>query len=175
MSKSKPTKLSDTQLVILSEAAERADLCIFPIPTSVKAMGGALSNVLKSLVARGLVAERPNDANTETRPPDQAGEHVALVITDAGLAALGIEATLPDPVPAESSVALPRSGTKAAVLTVQLLRPDGASLQELMDTTGWQAHSVRGFLSGTMRKKFGLNVISERLDGVRRYRIAASS
>jgi hypothetical protein len=55
-----------------------------------------------------------------------------------------------------------------------LCRPDGASLEELQAATGWQAHSVRGFLSGTVRKKLGLNLISDRAgDGTRRYRVAS--
>jgi hypothetical protein len=49
---------------------------------------------------------------------------------------------------------------------------DGASVEELMDATGWQAHSVRGFLSGT-RKKKGVTIVSEKHDGVRRYRTPA--
>jgi hypothetical protein len=60
----------------------------------------------------------------------------------------------------------------AAVLTL-LKRPDGATLPELMKTTGWQAHSVRGFLSGTVRKRLGLALISEAGDSGRRYRIDA--
>lgn len=60
----------------------------------------------------------------------------------------------------------------AAVLTL-LKRPDGATLPELMKSTGWQAHSVRGFLSGTVRKRLGLALISEADDKGRRYRIDA--
>lgn len=58
-------------------------------------------------------------------------------------------------------------------LCLELLsRPDGASLEELQAATGWQAHSVRGFLSGTVKKKLGLTLLSERAgDGPRRYRV----
>jgi Protein of unknown function (DUF3489) len=49
---------------------------------------------------------------------------------------------------------------------------DGASVEELQAATGWQAHSVRGFLSGTVKKKLGLTLNSDRArDGTRRYRI----
>lgn len=53
-----------------------------------------------------------------------------------------------------------------------LARRDGATLTELVAATDWQAHSVRGFLSGTIKKKLGLSVTSTRdADGARRYRI----
>jgi Protein of unknown function (DUF3489) len=66
-----------------------------------------------------------------------------------------------------------RPGTKAAIVTAMLQTPEGASVAELMDATGWQAHSVRGFLSGTLKKKLGYAVASEKHDGARRYRIPA--
>lgn len=71
------------------------------------------------------------------------------------------------------SQAKPR--TSKASLCLQLLRQTGgATLQDLMAATGWQAHSVRGFLSGTVRKKMGLklNAIAGD-DSVRRYHLAA--
>jgi hypothetical protein len=53
-----------------------------------------------------------------------------------------------------------------------LKRPDGATLKEIMKATGWQAHSVRGFLSGTLSKKLGLSLKSaKREDGERVYHL----
>ena len=67
-----------------------------------------------------------------------------------------------------------RQGTKTSVIVGLLRRDAGATLQELMDASSWQAHSVRGFLSGTLKKKQGLPVSSAKDDrGVRRYRILA--
>ena len=55
-----------------------------------------------------------------------------------------------------------------------LARRDGASLAELMTATEWQPHSVRGFLSGAVKKRLGIDVVSEKgEDGVRRYHVAA--
>jgi hypothetical protein len=51
-------------------------------------------------------------------------------------------------------------------------RPKGASIIDLTKATAWQAHSVRGAISGTLRKKQGLNVVSEKSGNVRLYRIA---
>ena len=53
-----------------------------------------------------------------------------------------------------------REGSKTAQVLDLLKRPGGVSSKELMETTGWQAHSVRGFLSGTVGKKLGLTVVS---------------
>ena len=68
--------------------------------------------------------------------------------------------------------ATPERGTKTAKILALLKRPGGASLEQLRKLTGWQAHSVRGFLSGTLKKKMGLRVASSKLqDGQRTYRI----
>jgi len=55
-----------------------------------------------------------------------------------------------------------------------LQRPEGATLAAIMKATSWQAHSVRGYLSGTLRKKMGLNVVATKAeDGGRHYSITA--
>jgi len=55
-----------------------------------------------------------------------------------------------------------------------LSRPEGASIEELIQATNWQQHSVRGFLAGTVKKKMGLSLTSSRVEGEpRRYKIAA--
>jgi hypothetical protein len=67
-----------------------------------------------------------------------------------------------------------RKGSKTAKILALLRRPAGASLAELRKVTGWQAHSVRGFLSGTLKKKMGLRIDSvSRSDGERVYRVNA--
>ena len=63
-----------------------------------------------------------------------------------------------------------REGSKSAAVVELLKRPDGASLKEIMKATGWQPHSVRGFISGTLGKKMRLKVESaKREDGERVY------
>jgi hypothetical protein len=56
-----------------------------------------------------------------------------------------------------------------------LRRKKGATVQQIMAETGWQPHSVRGFLSGTVRKKLGLQLTSEPSEAGRVYRIPAST
>lgn len=66
----------------------------------------------------------------------------------------------------------PKPGTKASVIVKKLCSARGATIEALVQLTGWQAHSVRGFLSGTVRKRLGLNLTSQvGKDGTRRYRI----
>jgi hypothetical protein len=65
-----------------------------------------------------------------------------------------------------------RHGTKTAKIIDLLKRPGGVTLKELMKATGWQAHSVRGFLSGTIGKELGTPAeSSKRADGERTYRL----
>ena len=69
-----------------------------------------------------------------------------------------------------------RTGTKQALLIDLLKRKNGATIDEAIAATGWQRHSVRGAISGTLKKKLGLAVTSENLEGRGRvYRIAATA
>jgi hypothetical protein len=63
------------------------------------------------------------------------------------------------------------AGSKQDSVLALFRRPEGASLDALVKATGWQKHSVRGFLAGMVRKKLKLPLVSEKVDGVRTYRI----
>ena len=66
-----------------------------------------------------------------------------------------------------------REGSKKGAILVLLRQPNGATMKDVMAATGWQAHSVRGFISGSIVKKMGLKVESQkRADGERAYSIA---
>jgi hypothetical protein len=68
--------------------------------------------------------------------------------------------------------AVTREGSKKAEVVALLQRKGGATLTDIMKATNWQAHSVRGFISGALGKKMGLNVVSVRRDdGERVYAI----
>jgi len=65
-----------------------------------------------------------------------------------------------------------RDGSKTATILEMLKRPGGATVKELIKVTGWQPHSLRGFISGTLGKKMGLTVTSTKgEDGERSYSV----
>ncbi len=66
------------------------------------------------------------------------------------------------------------AGSKQNNVLSLLRRPEGASLDALVKATGWQKHSVRGFLAGTVRKKLKLSLVSEKVDGARIYCVGAA-
>jgi len=66
-----------------------------------------------------------------------------------------------------------RTDSKQAQVIEMLRRRQGASVAAIMKATGWQPHSVRGFLAGVVRKKLGLTLVSEKSGDQRRYRIVA--
>ena len=193
-------KLSDSQLVILSAAARRQDGTVLPLPRSLKVNKAAATTVLKSLLKRGLVTERPAAADAAHWRETRDGGRTALAITDTGLQAIGVDVDRKTGQQSPSTKAPPkrrsrraerkpsgakpkggmspaavRPGTKQALLIDLLTRKKGATIEEIVEATGWQAHSVRGAISGTLKKKLGLAVTSEKPgDGPRHYRIVAS-
>jgi len=72
--------------------------------------------------------------------------------------------------PASSRLAS-RPDTKHARVIAMLRKPAGATIAAIMAATDWQQHSVRGFLAGVVRKKLGLNLVSDQTDEGRVYRI----
>ena len=72
----------------------------------------------------------------------------------------------------KAKIAPPARSNKQDQLIRLMRRPRGASMAEMTNATGWQAHSVRSAISASLRKRLGLAIASERKNGVRRYRIA---
>lgn len=174
--------LTETQSAILKAAAGRPGGNIEPLPPTLR--GGARAKVIECLLARELITQFQNT------------DHVEHHLTDAGFAAVGCQRKLPVPVAPdpeiEAAVAaagaqwqaddvqnldpIPRpirTGTKLVEIVDAMKRPGGATIAQMMAGTGWQAHTIRGAISGMIRKKLGYNVMSEKSpDGDRIYRIA---
>jgi hypothetical protein len=176
-------KLTDTQTSILKAAASRPDGTIEPFPPNLR--GGARAKVIEGLCARGLVV-------------DASGHHL---LTDAGYAAVGKRRPVPKGVQKmgphdgvakrdatddltkreaihalqrlEATAPTIRPGTKLAAIVEAMRHPGGATIAQMMAGTGWQAHTVRGAISGMVRKRLGYEVVTEKgTDGQRTYRIA---
>lgn len=155
-------KLSPAQALLLRTATRRADGRVIP-PETLR--GGARVKVLAALLQRGWI-----------EPADDGH-----VMTDAGYAAIGLQRPAPlDDVQSMDTTddlqlleGIPvRPGTKLAALVMVLRSPQGATSLQLMLATGWQPHSVRGAISGMLRKKLGLNVVlSHNGSGERVYRV----
>jgi hypothetical protein len=149
-------KLTDTQAAILKAAVGRTDGNIEPLPPTLR--GGAKTAVIDGLLARALVV-------------DVDGHHL---LTDAGYAAVGTRCpSFKGIQKLEATAPTIRPGTKLAAIIDAMRHPDGATIAQMMAGTGWQAHTVRGAISGMVRKHLGYEVVTEKgTDGQRAYRIA---
>lgn len=74
---------------------------------------------------------------------------------------------------AKPSNTAPATSSKLATIIEMLKRPNGTTINDMSSATGWQTHSVRGLLSGTIKKKLCLKLTSEKVEGIRSYRIGA--
>jgi hypothetical protein len=68
--------------------------------------------------------------------------------------------------PAQADKPTPRTGTKQAQMIEMLKRPEGATVEQIAEATGWQHHTIRGAISGALKKKLGLTVEATRTRGV---------
>lgn len=120
------SKLSDTQRVILAGAAGSDDGAVLPLPESLRLNAAAADTVLQSLIKKGLIEERPVPAGIEAWREAEDGQRLALTVTDAGLAAIGIEpadgADLADGTPeaAPAGVSAPAADTFGVAPTAEL-------------------------------------------------------
>jgi hypothetical protein len=187
--------LSDTQLVVLSAACQRPDRSVYPL--AAKLPGGAAAKVLGSLLKKGLVKEVQAKREDTVWREDRKRGRLTLRATPAAFETLGI-----DPAEAAAEAAADagepsteggagsrrsrkagkskekasrtRADSKQARLIEMLKRPEGASIEEIVKAFDWQAHTVRGAIAGALKKKLGLNVVSEKVDDRGRiYRITA--
>lgn len=168
------TKLTETQSIILSAGAQRPENIALPLPKGLA--GAAAKMAVTKMIERGWLQEV--DANLRRNEPlwreTGDGHGTTLVVTDAGLLAIGIEpvvvktvvairdhaAKAPSPKPSTQ-----RAETKQAQIIAMLQRHEGATIAEIVAATAWQAHSARGVISGVLKKKLGLVISTAKEDG----------
>jgi hypothetical protein len=174
-------KLTDTQTIILSAGAQRPENIALPLPKGLA--GAAAKMAVSRMIEHGWLQEV--DANLRRNEPlwreTGDGHGTTLVVTDAGLLAIGIQPVVVKTRVASCGIAnagsevknpTMRTGTKQALLISLLRRPEGVTMPEIVAATGWQAHSARGAMSGALGKKLGLVVVSAKEDARgREYRI----
>ena len=188
------TTPSDTQSLILSRAANRPGNLALPLPEGL--VGAAAKMVVGKMIARGWLEEV--EANLRRSEPmwreTGDGHGTTLIATEAGLGAIGIEPVVasavgnarkakpkPNLAPTVDAADIPkpitvRTGTKQAQIIAMLQRPEGATIAEMVEATSWQSHSVRGSISGALKKKLGLPITAEKVEGRGTvYRVAPKS
>ena len=162
------TKLTDTQTLILTRASARPGNLALPLPEGLH--GAAAKMAIGRMIKLGFIEEV--EANIRRGEPlwreTGDGHGTTLIATDAGLEAVGIDpavvktmAGLRDAKP-EAIAAAQRPGTKQAQLIAMLQAPGGATIAEIAGRLEWRSHSIRGVISGSLKKKLGLRVISEK-------------
>ncbi len=171
MTKPTETKLTETQTVILSAAAQRPENIALPLPKGL--VGAAAKMTVTKMIERGWLQEV--EANLRKREPlwreTGDGHGTTLIVTDAGLLVIGIEPVVVKTVVAirkhtaetpAPKVPVIRAGTKQATLIEMLRRSEGATIEEIMAATGWLSHTIRGAIAGALKKKLGLEVSSKK-------------
>ena len=176
------TKLTKTQATILTAGAQREGNIAMPLP---KGLAGAAAKMsVTKMIEHGWLQEV--DTNWRRGEPLWReigdGHGTTLVVTDAGLLAIGIEPVVVKTMtaihqhaaePAAPKPPTPRAGTKQAMLISLLQAPEGATMEAMITATCWKPHTLRGAMSGALRKKLGLIVTSAKEgDGARVYRIS---
>ena len=180
--------LTPAQHAILAYALEHSDGRIDWFPEHIQ--GGARRKVLDGLANRALIARQGEvwvvaDAGYEAlgvpRPgartaPRQSfvakldaviarAEQAQTARDEADLEAAASAAEAAWAQDAHRSAAPRRAHSKQALVIEMLKRPEGATIAQICEATGWQAHTVRGTFAGALKKKLGLNIVSEKIEG----------
>ncbi|MCE8531534.1 DUF3489 domain-containing protein [Ruegeria pomeroyi] len=170
-------KLTDTQSNILSRAAARPGNLALPLPDGLH--GAAARTVVEKMIACGWLEEVDTDLRRGEPLWRETGDGhgTTLITTEAGLAAIGIEPVVAGVVArarrakvetggkTEVPPTSGRTGTKQAQVIALLQRPEGASIAEIVAATGWQPHSARGMIAGALKKRLGLPITAEKIEG----------
>ena len=176
------TPITERQLDLITRAHCDAGGLIEPL---LELKGGAKLKMIASLAQRGLIEQQggqwrltpaaiaiiKGEAQPEDVLPPTGATRVATppLADDPELeaAVAAAEASWQQDQPARTP-GPPKRGrdnSKQALVIEMLKRPEGATIAQICEATGWQAHTVRGTCAGALKKKLGLNIVSEKIEG----------
>jgi hypothetical protein len=174
-------KLTDIQAILLTLGAQREDGSLLPPPDTLQNKNSPVNKAIGQLIKRELASELEvtNPAKVWREDGDL---RFGAIITEAGKQAIGV-AEQPEPhaagdsqapehdangeAPAVESQTAPRPASKQGKVLQMLERKEGASLDELVEATGWLPHTTRAALTGI--RKRGVTLDKSKVDGVTRY------
>ena len=157
------TQLTPAQHAILAHAHQHTEGKITWFPENIK--GGARQKVIDGLFKRALITYDGKDWFVAAEGYEALGVPRKAPITSKAL----------DEVIEAATDAKPRSrdNSKQAQVIAMLKRPEGATITQICEATGWQQHTVRGTFAGAFKKKLGLEITSTKdAGGQRIYRVA---
>ena len=158
------TQLTPAQHAILTYAHQQTEGKITWFPVNIK--GGARKKVIDGLFNRALITYDGTDWFVAAEGYEALGVPRKAPITSRAL----------DEVIEAATEAKPRTrdNSKQAQVIAMLKRPEGATIAQICEATGWQQHTVRGTFAGAFKKKHGLDITSSKeAGGERVYRIAS--
>ena len=163
--------ITERQLDLITRAHCDANGLIEPL---LSLQGGAKLKMIASLGQRGLIEQadgqwrltraaiaivkgdaKPEEVLPTPMAADDAPEEEAMTTTTAA----------PLVTPASEPTPAGRGHSKQAQVIEMLKRPEGVTIAQICEATGWQAHTVRGTFAGALKKKLGLNIVSEKIEG----------
>jgi hypothetical protein len=171
--------LNPNQQAILEHAAQHSGGKIAWFPEHIK--GGARTKVLEGLSKRALITPDGDDWVVAAEGYDALGlprpvavpPTITLADPDLESAVVTAEASWQT---AKDKLQRTRPDSKQALVIEMLKRPEGATIAQIMEATGWQAQTVRGTLAGTLKKRLGLTITSTKEAGGQRvYRIESAT
>ena len=164
--------ITERQLDLITRAHCDTNGLIEPL---LELKGGAKLKMIASLGQRGLIEQTDGQwrlthtaiaiIKGEARPEEVLAPVTPTADDATEEDAIATPTTAPLATPASEPTPAGRSHSKQALVIEMLKRPEGATIAQISEATGWQAHTVRGTFAGALKKKLGLTIVSEKIEG----------
>lgn len=172
--------ITERQLELITRAHFDADGLIEPL---LELKGGAKLKMIASLAQRRLIEQTQGQwritrvaiviIKGEAKPEDVLAPFTTAANKEPEADVMPTIATEPVTAPATEATPVGRCYSKQSLVIEMLKRPEGVTIAQVCDVTGWQAHTVRGTFAGVLKKKLNLTIVSDKPEGGQRvYRIA---